>query len=93
MTAPWSGNSQWALDEAHVAKQSRSGEMASLNWSGRAPVPVAQLEEHQPRKLGIPVQVLAGTVGAFFSTFSNALLPFPFPLPFHFRLILLLFFS
>ena len=76
---------KWALDEAYVVKQRRSGEMVLLNWSGRAPVPVTQVEEHQSRKLRIPVQVLVGTVAPsfplsqmlLFSSFSELIfLPF-----------------
>ena len=67
---------KWALDEAYVVKQRRSGEMVLLNWSGRAPVPVAQVEELQLRKLKIPVQVLVGTVAPSFPL--SQMLRFPF---------------
>ena len=64
------------MSQAYVAKHRRSGEMVLLNWSGRAPVPVAQVEEHQPRKLRIPVQVLVGTVAPSFPL--SQMLRFPF---------------
>ena len=50
--------------------------MVLLNWSGRAPVILAQVEKHYPRKLRIPVEVLVGTVAPSFPLSQVLRLPF-----------------